>query len=259
MSNQLEQATKENLFEYLLRLGDDMLVLGQRLSEWCGHGPILEEDIALTNIALDHVGQAEMILHLAGEVEDKGRSEDDLAYFRDEYEFRNALLLEQPRGHFGDTIARQFLFDAFAWLLYEELKSSAYQPLADIAAKAHKEITYHLRHSRQWVLRLGAGTEESHARIDQSFQGLWHLTDELFFSNHVDQALLEAGMAPDLASLRSKWRELVKSTLTEATLPIPVDPPFWAQGARVGQHSEHLGHMLATMQILPRSHPDAEW
>ena len=259
MSNQLEPAIKENLFEYLLRLGDDMLVLGQRLSEWCGHGPILEEDIAMTNIALDHVGQAEMILRLAGEVEGKGRSENDLAYFRDETEYRNALLLEQPRGHFGDTMARQFLFDAFAWLLYEELKSSSYQPLADIAAKAHKEITYHLRHSRQWVLRLGAGTEESHGRINQSFQDLWPLTGELFFSNHVDQALVEAGMAPALEPLRLKWRELVTSTLAEATLPVPNDPPFWAEGARVGQHSEHLGHMLATMQILPRSHPDAEW
>ncbi|MDJ0837188.1 MAG: phenylacetate-CoA oxygenase subunit PaaC, partial [Acidobacteriota bacterium] len=160
------------LFHYLLRLGDDALVLGQRLSEWCGHGPILEEDIALTNIALDLVGRAESLLKLAGQIEGKGRSEDDLAYHRDEYEFFNCQLVERPNGHFGDTLARQFLFDAHAWLLYTELAQSEHEGLAALAAKSLKEVTYHLRHGREWVLRLGDGTDESRERIQGSIDQL---------------------------------------------------------------------------------------
>jgi len=255
----IAETLREPLFVYLLRLGDDALVQGQRLSEWCGHGPILEEDIALTNIALDCVGQAESMLRLAGEVEGKGRSEDDLAYHRDEYEYHNALLLEQPNGDFGDTIVRQFLFTAFTWHFYGELTESSFQPLAALAAKSHKEITYHLRHAREWVIRLGDGTEESHQRISAALARLWPFTGELFFTDDVDRTLILEGMAPDPEMLRGKYRHLVETTLTEATLSMPEDPPYWPDGGRIGRHTEHLGHMLATMQILARSHPEAKW
>ena len=250
---------REPLFAYLLRLGDDSLVLGQRLSEWCGHGPVLEEDIALTNIALDCVGQAESMLRLAGEVEGAGRSQDDLAYHRDEVAFRNALLVEQPNGDFGDTIMRQFLFDAFAWHFYGELTESGFAPLAALAAKGHKEVTYHLRHAREWVIRLGDGTDESRRRISASLARLWPFTDELFLTDEVDRKLILEGIAPDMELLRGKVRRLVETTLAEATLEMPEDPPFWPEGGRSGRHSEHLGHMLATMQILARSHPGAAW
>ncbi len=255
---ELDNKTQEALFEYLLRLGDDLLVLGHRLSEWCGHGPILEEDLALANISLDLIGQAEAILSLAGKVEGKGRSEDDLAYFRDEYEFRNLQLVEQPRGDFAQTIARQFLFDAMAWHFYDLLKSSSYEPLAAIASKVHKETTYHLRHSRAWIHRLGDGTTESHDRLQRAIDEYWTYTGELFFTNEVDELLLEKGMIPDLKQILPKWRELVSAELQKGTLTMPEDG-FMASGSRLGRHSEHLGHMLAEMQILARSHPGATW
>lgn len=255
----LNETQKAALFRYLLRWGDDALVNSQRLSEWCGHGPILEEDIALTNIALDQVGQAEGLLRLAGQVEDAGRSEDDLAYLRDEYEFFNCQLVEQPRGDFGDTIVRQFFYTAFTWLLWEELKQSAFEPLAHLAAKYHKEATYHLRHAREWVLRLGDGTEESRTRVQSSVDRYWEFTGELFYQDDVDDLLLEFNIAVDAKTLRTKWNDVVTQTLAEATLSKPQDPAFWPMLARKGQHSEHLGHMLATMQILARSHPGASW
>ena len=254
----LAQPTREALFEYLLRLGDDLLILGHRLSEWCGHGPILEEDIALSNIALDFVGQAEAILGLAGELEGEGRSADDLAYLRDEYEFRNIQLVERPKGDFGFTIMRSFLYDAFSWLLYQELEKSSYAPLAAIAARALKEITYHLRHSREWVLRLGDGTEESNRRAQEALDALWMFTDELFFMNDVDKTLIAEKIVPNLEDLRGEWRDLVSSTVRQATLTLPEDG-FMTRGSREGMHSEHLGHLLAEMQILARSHPGAEW
>lgn len=256
---ELNQATKTALFEVLLRLGDDQLVLAQRLGEWCGIGPELEEDIALTNIALDCVGQAEMILGLAGEIEGEGRDADRLAYHRDEYEFRNLQLLERPRGHFGDTIVRQFLYDAFAYFFYKALTESSYQPLADIAAKAIKEITYHLRHSREWLIRLGDGTEESHEKVQLSLNEQWPFTGELFFTDQVDATLIAEGMIPDAASMRADWDRVVNETLAQATLKRPEDPAHFPCDARLGRHSEYLGHMLSNMQILARSHPDAKW
>lgn len=255
----ISDETKRHLFEYLLRLADDQLVLGQRLSEWCGHGPILEEDIALTNIALDLFGQVEMMLGHAGELEGAGRDADALAYLRDEYEFRNLQLVERPRGDFADTIVRQFLFDAYAWHLFTELQASTYPFLAAVAAKAIKETTYHLRHAREWMLRLGSGTDESHARTQAALERLWPFTEELFFSNEVDAHLHDLGMVPDPEALRPKWNALVDQVLAEATLKRPTDPPYWEMRARQGQHSEHLGHMLAEMQILARSHPGARW
>ncbi len=258
MSN-LSTETKEHLFEYLLRLADDQLVLGQRIAEWCGHGPILEEDIALTNISLDLFGQAEMILGHAGELEGQGRDADNLAYFRDEYDFRNLQLVERPRGDFADTIVRQFLFDAYAWHLYTDLQSSSYPFLAAVAAKAIKETTYHLRHAREWLLRLGKGTEESHQRAQAALDRHWPFTEELFFSNAVDAHLRAQGMVPDPESIRPKWNAMVDRILAEAGLQRPTDPPYWEKRARLGQHSEHLGHMLAEMQIIARSHPGASW
>ena len=246
-------------FEYLLRLADDLLILGQRLSEWCGHAPILEEDIALSNIALDFIGQAESLLTLAGNAEGAGRSADDLAYFRDEWEFRNAAMVEQPNGDFAQTLVRQFLFDAYAYLLYSELSKSNDQTLAGIAAKAVKEATYHLRHSRLWVLRMGDGTQESHDRAQMALDRLWTFTGELFFRDHVDTFLVENGTIPNLENLEADWREIVIPTLQEATLVPPEDGVFMAKGARQGRHTEHLGHLLSEMQILARSHPGASW
>jgi len=254
----LDKKTQTALFEYLLRLGDDHLVLGHRLSEWCGHAPILEEDLALANISLDLIGQAEALLQLAGEVEGENRSEDDLAYFRDEYEFRNLHMVEQPRGDFAQTIARQFLFDAMAWHLYDQLQTSTYQPLAAIATKVFKETTYHLRHSRAWIHRLGDGTAESHERLQNAINEYWTFTGELFFTNEVDQILMEQGIAPDLKQIQDKWRTMTTAELEKGTLVVPEDG-YMASGARLGRHSEHLGHMLAEMQILARSHPGATW
>lgn len=259
MMTELRTETRQALYEYLLRMGDDQLVLGQRLAEWCGHGPILEEDIALTNISLDCFGQADMILSHAAELEGKQRSANDLAFLRDEFEFRNLQLLERPRGDFGETIARQFLYDAFAWLFFTALKESRYQPLADIAGKAVKEVTYHLRHAREWMFRLGDGTQESQERVQAGLDGHWPFTGELFFSNEVDAYLLGLGMVPDLACIKPRWNEIVDETLEQARLARPADPAHMEQRARLGQHSEHLGHMLAEMQILPRSHPGASW
>ncbi len=258
-STHLAPELKQPLFEYLLRLGDDRLILGHRLSEWCGHGPILEEDIALANLALDCIGQASVLLKEAGQVEGQGRSEDDLAYFRDAIDFRNLLLVELPRGDFGFTVVRQFLFSAFSYFFLEKLQRSAYQPLAGMAGKTFKENLYHLRHSRKWLVVLGDGTEESHRRVQAALDELWGYTEEMFFMNEVDQALIDAGVAVDLALLRESWLGMVREAVQEATLDLPDPEVYQHQGGRTGFHSEHLGHLLAEMQILPRSYPDARW
>ncbi|MGQ0703605.1 MAG: 1,2-phenylacetyl-CoA epoxidase subunit PaaC [Gemmatimonadales bacterium] len=246
------------LFEYLLRLGDDRLVLGHRLSEWCGHGPVLEEDIALANLALDLIGHATLFLRLAGTVEGKGRDEDALAYWRDETEFTNLGLCELPRGDFGFTMVRQFLFDTWSLQLLEALTRSTQADLAGIAAKAHKETRYHLRHSSQWMLRLGDGTEESHRRVQEALDELWPWTGELFYQDEVDRRLQADGIVPDLETLRPSWEATARATLEQATLRIPVGPMRMA-GGRVGRHTEYLGHLLAEMQIVARSHPGAKW
>jgi ring-1,2-phenylacetyl-CoA epoxidase subunit PaaC len=247
-----------DLFEYLLRLGDDRLVLGHRLSEWCGHAPILEEDIALANIALDLIGQATLYLHLAGEVEGKGRSEDALAYFREAVEFRNVQIAELPKGDFAFTIVRQFLFDAFSFHQMEQLQKSANAELAGIAAKGYKEVRYHLRHSSEWVQRLGGGTEESHARAQRALNDLWRFTGEMFESDEIDQRLATAGVAPDLKAIEPRWQAMVSDVLSRATLTIPANQAMMSGGRR-GRHTEYLGHMLSEMQIVARSHPGAEW
>jgi ring-1,2-phenylacetyl-CoA epoxidase subunit PaaC len=246
------------LFEYLLRLGDDRLVLGHRLSEWCGHGPVLEEDIALANLALDLLGHASMFLRLAGRLEGRGRDEDALAYWRDEHEFRNLQLCELPKGDFAFTLMRQLLFDAWSLQLLDALTRSSHAELAAIAAKALKETRYHLRHSSEWVLRLGDGTPESHARAQAALDELWPWTGELSYQNEVDAALQAEGIVPQLEPLRTPWEVLLRDILTRATLTIPPGPPRMT-GGRFGRHSEHLGHLLAELQIVARSHPGAKW
>jgi ring-1,2-phenylacetyl-CoA epoxidase subunit PaaC len=245
------------LFEYLLRLGDDRLVLGHRLSEWCGHGPVLEEDIALANVALDLIGQASRFLGLAGRVEGKGRDEDALAYFRDVIDYRNVKLVELPNGDFGRTIVRQFLFDAWSVLLLERLQQATHAELAGIAAKACKEARYHVRHSGEWVLRLGDGTEESHRRAQTALDELWPYTGEMLAADEVDRAAAGA-IAPGVAALEPAWREVVSDVVRRATLTLPADG-FMHSGGRQGRHTEHLGHLLDEMQILARSHPGATW
>jgi len=251
-------STSPALFEYLLRLGDDRLVLGHRLSQWCGHAPILEEDIALANIALDLVGQGALLLKLAGATEGQGRSEDALAYHRDAVEFRNALIVELPKGDFAFTIVRQFLVSVASYFQLEALTKSAHAELAGIAAKAVKETRYHVRHAGEWVLKLGDGTEESHHRAQDALDALWRYTGELFMGDEVDAALVRAGVAPDPASLEPAWRAQATDVLRRATLQLPADV-YMQRGGRTGRHTEHLGHMLAEMQIVARSHPGAEW
>lgn len=248
-------------FELLLRLGDDRLVLGHRLGEWCGHAPILEEDIALANVALDLLGQATMLLRRAGEVEGRARDEDALAFFRETVEFRNCLLVELPNGDFAFTIARQFLFDVHAVVMLDALSRSTNEPLAAIAAKALKEAKYHVRHSGEWMLKLGDGTEESHRRVQRALDELWRFTPELFAPDGIDTRLAAAGIAPDLVALHAQWDTIVRDVIARATLTVPHDvrrPPS-ARGGRTGAHTEHLGHLLAEMQIVARSHPGASW
>ena len=254
------------LFDYLLRLGDTDLVLAQRLGEWVGKGPVLEEDIALTNVGLDLLGQARLWLGYAGEVEARfagtGRSEDELAYLRDGGAYRNVLLAEQPNGDYAATTARQFYFDQAHALLLRELARSRDERVAAIAAKAQKEVAYHVDRSADWVVRLGDGTEESHARMQRALDDLWTYTGELFAGYAVDAKLAEAGIAPDPSTLRDEWRANVGAVIAEATLTFPTAE--WMQGGRgrggkQGVHTEHLGHLLAEMQFLQRGYPGAQW
>ncbi len=244
--------------EYLLRLADDRLVLGNRLSEWCGHAPILEEDIAVANIALDLVGQATAFLELAAVREGRGRTADDLAFFRDAREYRNIQLVELPRGDFAFTIMRQFLFDIYDVILLEALQQSADVELAALAAKSLKEARYHVRHSGEWVLKLGDGTEESRRRTQAALDELWRFTSEPFLTDELDRELVAAGLAPDPASLRSRWESELSRILEAATLTMPDDSSV-ARGGRQGLHTEHLGLMLAEMQSVARAHPGASW
>ena len=246
------------LFEYLLRLGDDSLILGHRMSEWCGHGPILEEDIAMTNIALDLVGQATTILNYAGETEGNGRDGDALAFLRFDRDYRNLLLVEQPNGDFGMTMMRQFLFDAYRKPLFEKLQFSSDKHLAAIAEKSLKETRYHLKHSSEWVIRLGDGTDESHTRIQEALDTLWRYTPELFYQDELDAELENNGIIPNSSEVENEWRKTVNSVLEEATLTVPTNN--WKQeGGRKGMHSEHLGYILAEMQYMQRAYPNMEW
>lgn len=248
----------QDLFEYLVRLGDDRLVLGHRLSEWCGHAPILEEDIALANLALDLVGQASLLLTLAAEAEGKDRDADALAYLRDAIDFRNVLLAELPTGDFGFTVARQFFFSTYGMLLSDALRHSVNKDLAGIAAKAHKEARYHVRHSGEWMLKLGDGTDESHRRLQTAVDDLWRYTGELFLTDDLEQRLVQARMAVDSSSLGQPWTEHVQDVLQRAGITTP-EVKWMQRGGREGRHTEHLGHMLAEMQVLQRQHPGANW
>ena len=245
-------------FRYLLRLADTSLVLGQRLGEWVGHAPALEEDLALANVALDLIGQARLLLAYAGEIEGRGRDEDALAFLRDAPEYCNASLAEQPNGDFGRTIVRQFLLDAWQLEVYEALSGSSDARLAEIAAKAVKETRYHLRFSAGWLVRLGDGTAESHARVEQALAELWRFTDELLTPDALDEEMAAAGVGPALAALRSHWEGRVDAVLEEATLKRPAAARFPWYGKR-GVHTEHLGHMLGEMQHLPRAFPGVAW
>ena len=244
--------------EYTTRLGDDSVVLGHRISEWCSNGPFLEEDLALANVALDYIGRARMFYGYAAELADDGRKEDDFAYMRDEREFHNLLIHELPRGDFAYTMVRQLFIDAYNLGFLTELTQSSDETLAAIAAKAIKETRYHLRRSRDWILRLGDGTEESHQRTQRAVDSLWGYTHELFELDEVEQQLADAGIGVDSAALKPAWLEMVEGILTEATLMVPTEE--WAvRGGRVGYHTENLGHMLTEMQFLHRSMPGSEW
>ncbi|MEQ9695366.1 1,2-phenylacetyl-CoA epoxidase subunit PaaC [Shimia sp. SDUM112013] len=250
---------KDKLLQFLLRQGDNTLILGHRVSEWCGHSPILEEDIALANTALDLIGQTQMWLGYAAEVQGEGKSADDLAFLRDAWDFRNVLLTELPNGDFGRTLLRQFLFDAFQSVLMGRLMKSSDETVAAIAAKASKEVAYHVERSADTVVGLGDGTEESHNRMQEALDYLWPYVGEMFESDDVDAAMADAGIAPDPASLRDEYDALVGRVLAEATLTIPAGN-YAHKGGRTGyMHTEHLGHLLTQMQWLQRAYPGCEW
>ena len=249
---------KDILIAYLLRLGDNALVLGQRLTEIVAAGPELEEELANANLALDYLGQARMFYSYADELEGKDRGEDYFAFLREEGEFRNLLLVEQPNGHFGDTIIRQVLFDIFYLLQLDALQSCSDERLAEIAAKAIKEIRYHLRHGRQWMIRLGDGTDQSHQRVSDSVQHLWMYTGEMFATDALDDAMRKEWDGPDLALLKERWQAEVAQMLDEATISLP-DGDWAADGGKQGRHTEHFGYLIAEMQHLQRVHPGLSW
>lgn len=246
------------LFNYLLWLGDSNLILGHRLSEWCGHGPILEEDIALTNIALDLTGQARLYLTYAGEIEGKGHTEDDFAYLRDVMDYKNCLLAEQPNGDFGNTMVRQFLYTAFSRTLLNGLLAGTDERLSSIAAKSLKEVSYHFRHCSDWIMRLGDGTSESHIKVQNALDNLWMFTGDLFDALPSDNLLLERKIIPDMNSIKSEWEGAIKNVFNEATIIIP-PTTYMMKGGRKGKHTEHLGHLLSELQFLPRAYPGAKW
>ncbi len=243
---------------YILRLADTSLVLGQRLGEWVGHAPALEEDLGLANISLDLIGQARLLLTHAGEVEGAGRDEDQLAFLRDGSDYCNLTLAEQPNGDFGRTIVRQFLIDAWQLEIYEWLQQSKDTRLAEVAAKALKETRYHLRYSAEWLIRLGDGTEESQRRVQQALDELWPFTQELFVADALDEDMAASGIASPLAQLQPRWSARIDEVLREATLQRPADTDYPWHGKR-GQHGEHLGYLLAEMQHMQRAYPGAKW
>jgi ring-1,2-phenylacetyl-CoA epoxidase subunit PaaC len=252
------QVAETPLVLYVLRRADDALILGHRLSEWCGHAPMLEEDMALANMGLDLLGQARELYSYAARIEGSGNDEDKLAYLRDVRQYRNLLLLEQPNGDFARTMVRQFFYSAFADLYWRAMMKSSDGTLAAIAAKSEKESAYHLRHSSEWIVRLGDGTDESHARAQTAIDDLWAFTGEMFAVDDAERALIDAGVAIDPAGLKSQWLKTVTGVIAEATLALP-KTDWMQQGGRVGRHSEHLGHLLSELQSLQRTFPGATW
>ena len=246
------------LFEYTLHLADNALILGQRLGEWCGHGPVLEQDIALTNIALDQIGQSRMLYQYAAEIKGDGSTEDSLAFVRLPHEYLNCLLVEQPNGNFGDTMMRQFLFDAYNFFNFKALENSKDETLAAIAARSIKEIAYHLRFSSEWVIRLGDGTEESHAKMQTALERLWMYTDELYQPHPREELLTDEGIIPDMTAAREDARKKTVSVLQQATLDIP-EVPWMQTGGKSGKHTEHLGHLLTDLQYMQRAYPGLNW
>lgn len=252
------QVAETPLVHYLLRRADDALILGHRLSEWCGHAPTMEEEMALANMGLDLIGQARSLYTYAGEAEGRGHDEDDFAYLRLEKDYRNLLLVEQPNGDFAATMVRQFFYAAFADPYWRAMMGSTDETIAAIAAKSEKEMAYHLRHSAEWIIRLGDGTDESNRRVRDAIEMLWPFTGELFEVDEADQAVIATGAAIDPRGLLPVWRETVESVFRQATLAVPADA--WMQkGGRSGRHSEHLGHLLTDLQFMQRLVPGATW
>ncbi len=244
--------------EYVQRIADTSLILGQRLSEWCGHGPIIEEDIALTNVALDLIGQARLLLTHAGRLEGKGRDEDQLAFLRGEPQYRNLTIVELPNGDFARTVLRNFLVAAWQRELWQQLASSRDDGLSAIAAKSLKETRYHLQHASEWTVRLGDGTEDSHARMQRALDELWPYTAEFFSATPDDDAMVASGVGPAWPSLEGAWNTTVSPVLEVATLNVPARTPFVSTG-KLGRHTEHMGHLLAEMQYLQRTVPGGTW
>jgi len=252
------QVSETPLVLYTLRRADDALVLGHRLSEWCGHAPILEEDMALANMGLDLLGQARELYSYAARVEGRDNDEDKLAYLRDVRQYRNLLLLEQPNGDFARTMVRQLFYSAFADLYWRAMMKSSDATLAAIAAKSEKESAYHLRHSSEWIIRLGDGTEESHARSQAAIDHLWAFTGEMFAVDEPERSLIDKGIVIDPAGLRPLWLKTISGVIAEATLTLPTND-WMQQGGRSGRHSEHLGHLLSELQYMQRSFPGLTW
>ena len=250
--------TKQNLIDYTLHLADNALIIGHRNSEWCGHGPILEQDIAISNIALDYIGQARNFYQYAAQLQGNAATEDSLAYLRDVVDFKNCLLVELPHGDWGQTVLRQFFFSTYQYFFYQQLQNSSDKQLAAIAEKALKEVTYHVRWSSEWVIRLGDGTEESKQRILHAVDELWSYTGEMFQPACYELLALSEGYGIDLTSIKNSWYAKIKSVFEEATIPLPT--VAWMQsGGKEGRHSEHLGFVLGEMQFLQRANPGAEW
>jgi ring-1,2-phenylacetyl-CoA epoxidase subunit PaaC len=252
------QVSEIPLVLYALRRADDALILGHRLSEWCGHAPMMEEDMALANMGLDLLGQARELYSYAAKVEANGNDEDKFAYLRDVRQYRNLLLLEQPNGDFARTMTRQFLYAVFADLYWRAMMNSGDATLAAIAAKSEKESAYHVRHSSEWIIRLGDGTDESHRRAQAAVDDLWAYTGEMFVVDDSERGLIDAGIAIDPATLRPRWLKMVSDVLREATLVLPKSD-WMQQGGRSGRHSEHLGHLLSELQSMQRTFPSATW
>ena len=253
---------KENnkiLIDYTTHLADNALILGQRNSEWCGHGPVLEQDIAITNISLDLIGQARSLYQYAAQLQGNGATEDSLAYLRNEREFKNCLLVELPKGDWAQTITRQFFFSTYQLLLYSHLKQSTDATLAAIAEKSLKEVTYHVRWSSEWVIRLGDGTEESQSRMQKAIADLWPFTGELFIPADYETAAAKEGFGVDVPALRESWQQKINEIFSEATLASP-PPGAWSQsGGKNGMHTENLGYILAELQYMQRAYPGMEW
>ncbi len=249
---------KDLLYKYVLALGDDALILGQRLSQWAYKGPFLEEDIALSNISLDMFGRANLLLEYAATLKGNGITADDLAFKRNERQFTNHILFERPNGNFADTMVRQFFLDTFYKLFLQKLTESKDEQLSAIAQKSIKETTYHLRHSSKWIIRLGDGTAESHTKVQSAIDNLWMFTNELFEMNDIDNEMVRQKIGVNCLSIKSEWDKIIDEVLAEATLKRPEDIQI-ITGGREGIHTEHLGHLLSDMQYLQRAYPGAEW